>query len=268
MRGTRSSPRVRTSSTRTCSQRLAQRLSYHHGDFEDAATYAEVGEGDRGEGGAGLLPRDPAVALRHGGRTGSRRKGSPTNGRVVVEKPFGHDLASARALNEELHASLDESQIYRIDHFLGKMSVEDILFLRFSNTVLEPIWNRYFIDSVMITMGEELRHRRPRPLLRPGRRDARRRPEPPPPGPEPRRDGAAGGRERSTSSATASATSSWRCPTPIRRSTCAASTAATSTSTASRRARRPRRTARCGSRSTTGAGRASRSSSVPASRCR
>ena len=72
-----------------------------------------------------------------------------------MEKPFGHDLASARALNAELHASVDESRLYRIDHFLGKLSVEDIMYLRFANTVLEPIWNRHYVSSVMITMGED-----------------------------------------------------------------------------------------------------------------
>ena len=64
--------------------------------------------------------------------------GVTENARVVVEKPFGHDLALARELNESLHALIDESQLYRIDHFLGKMSVEDILYLRFANTILEP----------------------------------------------------------------------------------------------------------------------------------
>src|SRR4029453_185696 len=77
------------------------------------------------------------------------------NARVVVEKPFGHDLASARALNEELHRYVDESQLYRIDHFLGKVSVEDVLSVPFANTIRAPGWNRPFLSSVQITMGED-----------------------------------------------------------------------------------------------------------------
>ena len=75
--------------------------------------------------------------------------------RVVVEKPFGHDLESARALAAEIHQYIDESQLYRIDHFLGKMGTDELLYLRFANTMIEPIWNRNHIACVEITMAED-----------------------------------------------------------------------------------------------------------------
>ena len=81
--------------------------------------------------------------------------------RVVVEKPFGYDLGSARALNHVIHESFDESQVYRIDHYLGKETVQNILFLRFANTIFEPIWNRNYVDHVQITVAEtvDVEHR-------------------------------------------------------------------------------------------------------------
>ncbi len=85
---------------------------------------------------------------------GLAEAGLTKNARVVVEKPFGHDTASARALNDQVHQFLDESQLYRIDHFLGKMGTDELLYLRFGNTMIEPIWNRNHIACVEITMAE------------------------------------------------------------------------------------------------------------------
>jgi glucose-6-phosphate 1-dehydrogenase len=134
-------------------ERLAKRLSYVSGDFNDAATYERV-KAAIGDASAPVFYLEippflfgPVIKQLSGAEL---TQGS----RVVVEKPFGHDLASARALADEIHCYIEEPQLYRIDHFLGKMGTDELLYLRFANTMIEPIWNRNHIAYVQITMAE------------------------------------------------------------------------------------------------------------------
>jgi glucose-6-phosphate 1-dehydrogenase len=151
--------------------RLAARVDYVTGDLEDARTYGALSErlreaaqrpGSRGNR-LYYLAVPPAffpVVVEHLHHAGLLYEHTPPEGRpwcrVVVEKPFGRDLASAQALNQLLARSLDESQIFRIDHYLGKESVQNILIFRFGNAIFEPVWTRKHIDHVQITAAETI----------------------------------------------------------------------------------------------------------------
>src|SRR5215475_8471627 len=127
--------------------RFAERLSYVSGDFTDPATYERVGAALDGATTPVFYLEIPPFLFGQVVQQLSDA-GLTTGARVVVEKPFGHDLESARALAAELHQYIDESQLYRIDHYLGKMGTEEIVQVRFANAMLEPIWNRNYIASV------------------------------------------------------------------------------------------------------------------------
>ena len=134
--------------------RFAARLSYVAGDFSDADTYKRVADalGDA-QTPVFYLEIPPSLFSMVIGHLADAKLTS--GARVVVEKPFGHDLASARDLAWDIHAHIEEHQLYRIDHFLGKMGTDELLYLRFGNTMLEPVWNRNHIACMQITMAED-----------------------------------------------------------------------------------------------------------------
>ncbi len=132
---------------------LCSHLSYVEGDYQNPAVYDLISE-KLGDAQLPVFFMAIPPSLFDDVATGLAGVGFATNGRLVVEKPFGRDLASAIELNEILHRHFREDQIFRIDHFLGKEPVQNLLVFRFANVLLEPIWNRHHVASVMVTMSE------------------------------------------------------------------------------------------------------------------
>ena len=148
---------------------FSQGVHYISADFQDPATYlkikAELEAYDRQRGTSGnriyylaTAPSDYIPIVRNLGSAGMAGKRDGTNGwvRIIIEKPFGRDLESARVLNREVNTVFREEQVYRIDHYLGKETVQNLLVFRFANGIFEPLWNRQYVDHVQITAAENI----------------------------------------------------------------------------------------------------------------
>ena len=141
------------------------KIYYHSGDFRDPNLYRQLRDKlaavDKQQGTPGsylfylaTAPQFFGEIVKQLGVAGLTGEDNGSWRRVIIEKPFGRDLESARALNKEIMSVLDESQIYRIDHYLGKETVQNMMVFRFGNGIFEPIWNRRYVDHVQITVGE------------------------------------------------------------------------------------------------------------------
>src|SRR5437667_2243521 len=146
---------------------FSQSLSYHQSEFGDEAGYKSLGDrldkidNERGTRGNRLFyfaagPDQFEIILKNLKAAGLNRAKQGSWARVIIEKPFGTDLASARELNRVVSGAFDESQTYRIAHFLGKETAQNILVLRFANAIFEPLWNTRYIDHLQITAAETL----------------------------------------------------------------------------------------------------------------
>ena len=142
-----------------------KRVYYFYGNIEDPNDFQklkeEIGKAEKAHDTAGnhfyylaVAPRFFGEVVRQLGAAGLTEQANRHWARVIIEKPFGRDLESARALNAQIKQTLEERQIYRIDHYLGKETVQNIIIFRFGNGIFEPIWNRRYIDHVQITAGE------------------------------------------------------------------------------------------------------------------
>jgi glucose-6-phosphate 1-dehydrogenase len=148
-----------------CWDSMAERIYYVRGDFQDAEAYKrlrdQIEQTDKIHNTLGnrffylaVAPRFFSPIAKMLGDCGLTKEENGRWARVIVEKPFGHDLESAKQLNQDLKQVLTEQQIYRIDHYLGKETVQNVMVFRFSNNIIEPLWNRNYVDHVQITAAE------------------------------------------------------------------------------------------------------------------